>query len=68
MLEAICKHRPSAKVLRASSSEMFGKVRETPENARTSFYLIRPHFFYRARNLYGQQNHGCFRKRVIGSR
>lgn len=43
VLEAIRKHRPTAKFLQASSSEMFGKVRETPQNERTPFYPRSPY-------------------------
>src|ERR1700719_3153658 len=35
ILEAIRKHRPTAKFLQASSSEMFGKVREMPQTELT---------------------------------
>jgi GDPmannose 4,6-dehydratase len=43
ILEAIRKHRPKAKFLQASSSEMFGKVRETPQTERTPFYPRSPY-------------------------
>lgn len=43
MLEAIRKHHPPAKFLQASSSEMFGKVRETPQTERTPFYPRSPY-------------------------
>ena len=43
VLEAIRKHRPKAKFLQASSSEMFGKVRETPQNERTPFHPRSPY-------------------------
>jgi GDPmannose 4,6-dehydratase len=43
VLEAIRKHRPQAKFLQASSSEMFGKVRETPQTERTPFYPRSPY-------------------------
>jgi len=43
VLEAIRKHRPKAKFLQASSSEMFGKVRETPQNEKTPFYPRSPY-------------------------
>jgi GDPmannose 4,6-dehydratase len=43
VLEAIRKHRPAAKFLQASSSEMFGKVRETPQNEKTPFYPRSPY-------------------------
>ena len=43
VLESIRKHRPQAKFLQASSSEMFGKVRETPQTERTPFYPRSPY-------------------------
>jgi GDPmannose 4,6-dehydratase len=43
ILEALRRHRPQAKFLQASSSEMFGKVRETPQTERTPFYPRSPY-------------------------
>jgi GDPmannose 4,6-dehydratase len=43
MLEAIRQHQPKAKFLQASSSEMFGKVRERPQTEKTSFYPRSPY-------------------------
>lgn len=43
ILEAIRKHRPQARFLQASSSEMFGKVRETPQTEHTPFYPRSPY-------------------------
>ncbi|HUJ93589.1 MAG TPA: GDP-mannose 4,6-dehydratase [Candidatus Bathyarchaeia archaeon] len=43
ILEAVRKHRPQAKFLQASSSEMFGKVRETPQTEKTPFYPRSPY-------------------------
>jgi len=43
ILEAIRKHQPQAKFLQASSSEMFGKVLETPQTERTPFYPRSPY-------------------------
>jgi len=43
ILEAVRKHRPQAKFLQASSSEMFGKVQETPQNEKTLFYPRSPY-------------------------
>jgi GDPmannose 4,6-dehydratase len=43
MLEAIRKHKPDARFYQASTSEMFGKVRETPQNERTPFYPRSPY-------------------------
>lgn len=43
ILEAVRKHRPMGKFLQASSSEMFGKVRETPQTEKTPFYPRSPY-------------------------
>src|ERR671918_202587 len=43
MLEAIRKHKPDARFYQASTSEMFGKVRETPQNETTPFYPRSPY-------------------------
>jgi len=43
MLEAIRRHRPQAKFLQASSSEMFGKVHESPQNEKTPFHPRSPY-------------------------
>jgi GDPmannose 4,6-dehydratase len=43
ILEAIRHHRPQTKFLQASSSEMFGKVRETPQTEVTPFYPRSPY-------------------------
>src|SRR5713226_2947477 len=43
ILEAVRRHRPQAKFLQASSSEMFGKVRETPQTEKTAFYPRSPY-------------------------
>ena len=43
LLEAVKTHAPDAKVLQASSSEMFGKVQETPQTERTPFYPRSPY-------------------------
>jgi GDPmannose 4,6-dehydratase len=50
VLEAIRKHQPQAKFLQASSSEMFGKVKESPQNENTQFYPRSP---YGASKVYG---------------
>ena len=52
VLEALHKHAPKAKFLQASSSEMFGKVQETPQNERTRFYPRSP---YGAAKVFGHQ-------------
>jgi GDPmannose 4,6-dehydratase len=43
MLEAMREVRPEARFYQASSSEMFGKVRETPQNELTPFYPRSPY-------------------------
>jgi GDPmannose 4,6-dehydratase len=43
ILDAIRRHRPRAKFLQASSSEMFGKVHETPQTEKTAFYPRSPY-------------------------
>ncbi len=43
MLEAIRLVNPSIRFYQASSSEMFGKVRETPQTERTPFYPCSPY-------------------------
>lgn len=50
MLEAIRHAKPDAKFYQASSSEMFGKVRETPQNEKTPFYPRSP---YGVAKVYG---------------
>src|SRR5437667_12567396 len=50
ILEAIRRHRPTAKFLQASSSEMFGKVQETPQTEKTPFYPRSP---YGAAKVFG---------------
>ncbi len=43
MLEAMRRYAPSAKFYQASSSEMFGKVKETPQNELTPFNAQSPY-------------------------
>ncbi len=50
MLEALRLVAPSARFYQASSSEMFGKVRETPQNERTPFHPRSP---YGVAKVYG---------------
>jgi len=70
ILEAIRKHRPQAKFLQASSSEMFGKVRETPQTERTAFYPRSP---YGVAKVFGhyitvnyRESHGIFACSAVG--
>jgi nucleoside-diphosphate-sugar epimerase len=50
MLEAVRKVDPSIRFYQASSSEMFGKVREVPQNEQTPFYPRSP---YGVAKVYG---------------
>lgn len=50
ILEAIRLVKPEARFYQASSSEMFGKVRETPQNEHTPFYPRSP---YGVAKVYG---------------
>ena len=50
LLEGIRKVDPSIRFYQASSSEMFGKVREVPQNERTPFYPRSP---YGVAKVYG---------------
>lgn len=43
LLEALHQKCPSARYYQASSSEMFGKARETPQNERTPFHPRSPY-------------------------
>jgi GDPmannose 4,6-dehydratase len=50
MLEAMRKAAPEARFYQASSSEMFGKVQQTPQNEMTPFYPRSP---YGVAKVYG---------------
>src|SRR3990167_10040803 len=50
MLEAIRQIKPDARFYQASSSEMFGKVKETPQNEKTPFHPRSP---YGVAKVYG---------------
>jgi len=50
LLEAIRRVKPDARFYQASSSEMFGKVRETPQTENTPFYPRSP---YGVAKVYG---------------
>ena len=50
ILEALREARPEARFYQASSSEMFGKVRETPQSEMTPFYPRSP---YGVAKVYG---------------
>jgi GDPmannose 4,6-dehydratase len=64
MLEAMRYAAPNARFYQASSSEMFGKVREVPQNENTPFYPRSP---YGVAKAYGhfitvnyRESHGLF--------
>lgn len=70
ILEALRKHQPKAKFLQASSSEMFGKVRETPQTEKTPFYPRSP---YGVAKVFGhyitvnyRESHGIFACSAMG--
>ncbi len=70
ILEAIRRHWPKAKFLQASSSEMFGKVRETPQTEKTPFYPRSP---YGVAKVFGhyitvnyRESYGLFACSAIG--
>lgn len=70
VLEAIHKHHPQAKFLQASSSEMFGKVREVPQTERTPFHPRSPYgvakvFGYHITVNY-RESYGLFACSAIG--
>jgi GDPmannose 4,6-dehydratase len=50
VLEAIRTHSPSTKLYQASTSELYGKVQEIPQNENTTFYPRSP---YGVAKLYG---------------
>jgi GDPmannose 4,6-dehydratase len=50
ILEAVKNHSPQSKILQASTSELFGKVVETPQSETTPFYPRSP---YGVAKLYG---------------
>lgn len=50
ILESIRKYKPDARFYQGSSSEMFGKVRQTPQNEHTPFYPRSP---YGVAKVYG---------------
>lgn len=52
VLESIRKHQPKARFVQASSSEMFGKVQESPQKESTRFYPRSP---YGAAKVFGHQ-------------
>jgi GDPmannose 4,6-dehydratase len=70
VLEAIHKHHPQARFLQASSSEMFGKVREVPQTEQTPFHPRSPYgvakvFGYHITVNY-RESYGLFACSAIG--
>lgn len=69
LLESIRKHQPHARFMTASSSEMFGKVIETPQTEKTPFYPRSP---YGVAKVFGhyitvnyRESYGLFASSVI---
>ncbi|MBO3746417.1 GDP-mannose 4,6-dehydratase [Streptosporangiaceae bacterium NEAU-GS5] len=56
MLEAV-RRRPGTRFYQASSSEMFGQVRETPQNERTPFHPRSPYGVAKAYGHFLTQNY-----------
>lgn len=52
LFEAARHHCPTARIYHASSSEMFGSVRETPQDENTAFQPVNP---YAASKVYAHQ-------------
>jgi GDPmannose 4,6-dehydratase len=52
LFEAVRAHRPQCRVYHASSSEMFGQARESPQNENTPFNPVNP---YAAAKVYAHQ-------------
>lgn len=57
MLEALRRIKPDAKFYQASSSEMYGKVRETPQTETTPFHPRSPYAAAKAYAFYMTQNY-----------
>jgi len=58
LIEAVRYHHKSARVFQASSSEMFGKTKETPQNESTRFHPRSP---YGAAKAFAQHIGGYYR-------
>ena len=69
VLEAVYKYAPQARMVTCSSSEMFGKVQETPQTETTPFYPRSPYGiaklagFWLAKNY--RESHGLFASTAI---
>ena len=48
LLEAVKNHHPSSRFFQASTSEMFGKIQESPQKETTRFYPRSPYGFAKA--------------------
>ena len=59
LFEAVRRFKPDCRVYQASSSEMFGKVLESPQNERTPFNPSNP---YAAAKVYAHQMAKIFRE------
>ena len=57
VLDALRKSKLSAKILNAASSEMFGRVRETPQSENTPFYPRSPYGVAKTFGYYMTQNY-----------
>jgi GDPmannose 4,6-dehydratase len=57
LLEAIRQNKPDTKFYQASSSEMFGKVLETPQNENTPFYPRSPYGCAKAYSYFITKNY-----------
>jgi GDPmannose 4,6-dehydratase len=57
LLEALRRSRPTARFYQASSSEMFGKVKETPQRETTSFHPRSPYGCAKVFGHYITQNY-----------
>ncbi len=57
LLEAIRRHSPHSKFYQASSSEMYGRVQETPQTETTPFYPLSPYACAKAFSFYLTRNY-----------
>jgi GDPmannose 4,6-dehydratase len=57
MLEALRRFSPNARFYQASSSELYGKVREVPQNEATPFHPRSPYAAAKAYSFYITQNY-----------
>ena len=58
LFEAVCRLRPQARVFQASSADMFGAARESPQRETTPFAPNNP---YSVAKLYAHQTAGIYR-------